>query len=318
MAYVEPWDPTTPSDVEGVSQGDDRIRELKRAIEERMETLVEDWDEDPLSLRESVFPGILAEVGILADRPADPEGTGSLYFAYDTDQLFYGSVDDPPEWIEFRPVADVPLGPPANFNVEDTSICDGGTGEFSAGLTWTVTDTEADTIIYRDGEEIIRLTPRIDEFADDDIDSAGSYTYEIRHALDDELSTPATRILKVGDPCAAEPDVPTATGLKVEETGSCADIESSDPADSHNEATLTWNEEAGFETRVYRSEDGAAFALVTTLADGVTQYVDGAITTYNTYEYYIVHYDGTDEGNESTHAVYLAVNQCDQTLEETV
>lgn len=55
MAYTNPLDPATPADTDPVAQGDDRMRELKAAIIERLETLVEDVDADPLVPLGSVF-----------------------------------------------------------------------------------------------------------------------------------------------------------------------------------------------------------------------------------------------------------------------
>ncbi len=49
MAYSVTWDETTPAGTEARSLGDDRIRELKKQIRERMEDkIVTDWDSDPV------------------------------------------------------------------------------------------------------------------------------------------------------------------------------------------------------------------------------------------------------------------------------
>jgi hypothetical protein len=49
MAYTTTWDETTPAGTEARSLGDDRIKELKKQIRERMEDkIVTDWDSDPV------------------------------------------------------------------------------------------------------------------------------------------------------------------------------------------------------------------------------------------------------------------------------
>lgn len=50
MPYTDPLDPATPISTEAAGQGDDRIRELKRALIERLETAFTDLDADPLKL----------------------------------------------------------------------------------------------------------------------------------------------------------------------------------------------------------------------------------------------------------------------------
>lgn len=55
MAYTNAFDPTEPADGDLVSYGDDMIRELKAAVKERMETIVEDFNDDPLQLKASAL-----------------------------------------------------------------------------------------------------------------------------------------------------------------------------------------------------------------------------------------------------------------------
>lgn len=52
MAYIDPWDLTTPPELAPIDQGNDRIRELKRALDERLRTAFGDsWPaDDPLHL----------------------------------------------------------------------------------------------------------------------------------------------------------------------------------------------------------------------------------------------------------------------------
>lgn len=51
MPYSEPLDITTPSDASPISQGDDAIRQLKRAFLERLGRIVEDITADPWVLK---------------------------------------------------------------------------------------------------------------------------------------------------------------------------------------------------------------------------------------------------------------------------
>jgi hypothetical protein len=50
MAYINTFDPTTPTGANLVSQGDDRIREIKAALIERIESMVLDIDADPWTI----------------------------------------------------------------------------------------------------------------------------------------------------------------------------------------------------------------------------------------------------------------------------
>lgn len=54
MPYAEIWDPNTPQASESRALGDDRIRELKRAIQERLGTIMNFPDGNPLTLLPSV------------------------------------------------------------------------------------------------------------------------------------------------------------------------------------------------------------------------------------------------------------------------
>lgn len=51
MAYADPLDPVTPAGSEGLVNGDDRIREMKRAIIQRLLSVFVDVDVDPLQLK---------------------------------------------------------------------------------------------------------------------------------------------------------------------------------------------------------------------------------------------------------------------------
>lgn len=65
MPYTDPLDPATPIAAEAASQGDDRIRALKLAINERMADLANGWPAGPLSLK---IPLLYILTGMLADK----------------------------------------------------------------------------------------------------------------------------------------------------------------------------------------------------------------------------------------------------------
>ncbi len=57
MAYIDPIDPATPAGADSAGQGDDRIRELKRALIERLNTFFNDIDIDPLTVKlDAILP----------------------------------------------------------------------------------------------------------------------------------------------------------------------------------------------------------------------------------------------------------------------
>jgi hypothetical protein len=58
--YNEVWDPNTPQGSESRSLGDDRIREFKRALAERLSTLMNFPDGNPLTL----LPSVIADLRI--------------------------------------------------------------------------------------------------------------------------------------------------------------------------------------------------------------------------------------------------------------
>jgi hypothetical protein len=65
MPYADPFDSTTPIAAEASSQGDDRIRELKRAIEQRMADLANNWPAGPVTPK---IPLLAIITGMLADK----------------------------------------------------------------------------------------------------------------------------------------------------------------------------------------------------------------------------------------------------------
>lgn len=114
MPFTSPFDPDTPTDASPVAEGDNEIRSVKAGIIERMNTIVEDFEDGTdvegeivLKLKDSVFP-VIPKVfysGTLAARPNPPESDDQLYFAEDTDQFFYskpGEDEDTFEWDEAK------------------------------------------------------------------------------------------------------------------------------------------------------------------------------------------------------------------------
>lgn len=65
MPYADPFDATTPTDANPVGQGDDRIRELKRAINQRMADLANGWPDGPLSLK---IPNLYIVAAMIANK----------------------------------------------------------------------------------------------------------------------------------------------------------------------------------------------------------------------------------------------------------
>jgi hypothetical protein len=57
MAYPDPFNLATPADTDLRGQGDDRIRELKRALDQRFGTVFTGMDVDPLTFIAGIIPG---------------------------------------------------------------------------------------------------------------------------------------------------------------------------------------------------------------------------------------------------------------------
>lgn len=63
MAYTRTWDSTTPTATSQLSAGDDAIRALKVDLEERLSSIVDDIDADPMVLAETAVGSIGAKTG---------------------------------------------------------------------------------------------------------------------------------------------------------------------------------------------------------------------------------------------------------------
>lgn len=92
MAFIDPFDPATPSDLADVSQGDDRIRELKRALSERLSQVIAGWpDTDPLKLKSAELDsagGTAATIGHGTEAAKPNPATFDFYYADDVNKLF--------------------------------------------------------------------------------------------------------------------------------------------------------------------------------------------------------------------------------------
>jgi len=86
MAYVDPFDVATPADTDMAEQGDNRLRELKRALDERLKTAFSGWpDQQPLQ-----YDGkVLVRSGTFAARPITPLD-GELFYVTDRNELHVG------------------------------------------------------------------------------------------------------------------------------------------------------------------------------------------------------------------------------------
>jgi len=82
MAYTEPWDEATPADTELISNGDDRIRELKRSIRQRLITVFPGWPAaDPLVLAGGSVGNTQINPGALSGDRIANLGIGSAQLA---------------------------------------------------------------------------------------------------------------------------------------------------------------------------------------------------------------------------------------------
>lgn len=154
MAFLVPFDPTTPTDADPASEGDDRIREIKAGLIERLAQVINGWpDTDPLTLKRTALDEFddPVQVGTLAGRPA-ASVEGRLYYASDQDKL-YVSWDDGGsfEWMEVDH-APVRVGPLADRGATPARAGDAffalDTGVLFVGddaLAWQVLKATVDT-----------------------------------------------------------------------------------------------------------------------------------------------------------------------------
>lgn len=113
MPYADPFDVDTPTGANFVYQGDDRLRELKRALDQRLSSFFENWpDGEPLAPLASLIPSEVSS-GTLAARPNPPTKANLVYFTDDTDQMFWSKSDGGAgfEWVESKPtqISEIPV-----------------------------------------------------------------------------------------------------------------------------------------------------------------------------------------------------------------
>lgn len=100
MPYSDPLDPTTPLAAEAASQGDDRIRALKLAINERMADLTNGWPAGPLSLKIPnlyILTAMLNDLAVSTPKLADNAVTNVKMAdaSVGTAELIDGSITTP-------------------------------------------------------------------------------------------------------------------------------------------------------------------------------------------------------------------------------
>jgi len=100
MPWFNEIDDTRPTDLEFVSEGAHRFRELKRALIERFGTAFADFpDEYSERAGEALLFSIAGSmVGTQAQRPTNPSREGHLWFSYDTGRFFVGNHNG--QWQE--------------------------------------------------------------------------------------------------------------------------------------------------------------------------------------------------------------------------
>lgn len=230
MVWVTDIDPTKPSDADPASQGDDQIRTLKLAIEERLITKMPGWpDLDPIRI-------LGAEVGLEAAKPATPLGDGEFWVSHDTKKIYYGYGG---AWFEWTvPAAALPPPPPepeysdvptpTTVVLTDQSTCTGTTPAFAFNMSWVngAVSATLQTRIYAGGALIHTGLPG--ETSAVGLTVAGvaiaqTVVITIRH-YDTATSTlgPAlTRTWTVPSPCAPASTVQPLTSFAVTDVSVC-------------------------------------------------------------------------------------------------
>lgn len=99
MAYIDPLDPTTPADSDFAGQGDDKIREFKRAILQRLGSFFANTDADPLVPKNASVPGaaIVGESITAAQIAANAVGTAEIADGAVTAAKLAGGAATPPD-----------------------------------------------------------------------------------------------------------------------------------------------------------------------------------------------------------------------------
>jgi hypothetical protein len=99
MAYGDPLDETTPADSDFTGQGDDRIREFKRAIRQRLASFFSNIDVDPMVPKNGSIPAasLVAESVTAAQLAASAVGTAEIADGAITKAKLAAGVDIPPD-----------------------------------------------------------------------------------------------------------------------------------------------------------------------------------------------------------------------------
>lgn len=104
MPYATPFDPTTPTDASWAVEGDDELRKIKQAINERLVGVFSNWpDGEPLTFVEGFIEGQFT-ADLLTNRPNPPLKDDLFFYASDTDQLFASAPKTGGgfEWTEIK------------------------------------------------------------------------------------------------------------------------------------------------------------------------------------------------------------------------
>jgi hypothetical protein len=132
MPWINDIDDTRPTDLEFVSEGAERFRELKRALIERLSTAYADFP-DEYSERAGdklLFPIASVMVGTAAQRPEAPYREGHVWISEDTGEYWYGNKDL--EWKLLLTGGTDSSTPVLNFQ---TSVVDHTVSNVSTGDT---------------------------------------------------------------------------------------------------------------------------------------------------------------------------------------
>lgn len=115
MAYAYPIDINAPDgDTTPVSDLDVREQNLKKAYNERLDQVIEDFSDDLVDPKIMIAGTARVLVDTEANKPANADFEGQMFFAEDTGSLYIGDVAL--DWIEATPAA---------AEVEQTVIFDG-------------------------------------------------------------------------------------------------------------------------------------------------------------------------------------------------
>lgn len=133
--YTDPFDTNTPTAVEGLSNGDDRIRELKRALNERLADALNNWPDgtaSPKIANLSILTAMLADKAVTQPKIGD-SAVGTLQLLDDavTAAKIAALAVGTPELADLA----VTTGKVANDAITDPKIAAGISGSKIGDLT---------------------------------------------------------------------------------------------------------------------------------------------------------------------------------------